>query len=59
MKEAKGGGEPATGREPVTVLLPAELAGRLRSFCREMKVSQDVVVERALIEYFHEGDVSH
>jgi len=51
--------EEGGAREQVTVSLPAEVAERLRGFCREMRISPDVVVERALIEYFHEGDVSH
>lgn len=46
-------------RERVTVDLSPEVAQRLRAFCRELKVAPDLVVERALIEYFREGDVSH
>jgi len=52
---AKGNGE----REPVTVTLPAGLVDRLKEFCREYRVTQDMVVERALVEYFREGDMSH
>jgi len=57
-----------TGREkgngerdpvPVTVTLPAALADQLREFCRNYRVTRDIVVERALIEYFREGDMSH
>ena len=53
----KGNGE----REPVpvTVTLPAALADRLKEFCRNCRVTRDIVVERALIEYFREGDMSH
>ena len=57
-----------TGREkgngerdpvPVTVTLPAALADQLMEFCRNYRVTRDIVVERALIEYFREGDMSH
>jgi hypothetical protein len=53
----KGNGE----REavPVTVTLPAPLADQLKEFCRTYRVTRDIVVERALIEYFREGDMSH
>jgi hypothetical protein len=53
----KGNGE----REavPVTVTLPAVLADQLKEFCRTYRVTRDIVVERALIEYFREGDMSH
>jgi hypothetical protein len=40
-------------------MLPAELHQTLAEFCREQKVSRDLVVERALTEYFREGDMSH
>ena len=55
--EEKGNGE----REPVsvTVTLPATLVDQLKEFCRNCRVSRDIVVERALIEYFREGDMSH
>ena len=43
----------------VTVTLPAALADRLKEFCRNCRVPRDIVVERALIEYFREGDMSH
>jgi len=51
----KGNGQ----REPVTVTLPAEQVDRLKEFCREYRVTPDQVVERALAEYFREGDMSH
>jgi len=53
----KGNGE----RDPVlvTVTLPAVLADQLKEFCRNCRVTRDIVVERALIEYFREGDMSH
>ncbi|GAB4239221.1 MAG: hypothetical protein OHK0028_16950 [Deltaproteobacteria bacterium] len=53
--ESKGNGN----REPVTVTLPTALADRLKEFCREFRVTPDKVMERALIEYFREGDMSH
>ncbi len=58
----KTGGEKENGeREPVsvTVTLPSVLVDRLKEFCRNCRVPQDIVVERALIEYFREGDMSH
>ena len=53
----QGNGE----REPVsvTVTLPAVLADQLKEYCRNYRVTRDIVVERALIEYFREGDMSH
>jgi hypothetical protein len=47
------------GREQITFSLPAELAETLRAFCRDKRVTPDMVVERALAEYFREGDMSH
>jgi predicted transcriptional regulator len=58
----KTGGEMGNGeREPVsvTVTLPADLVDRLKEFCRNCRVTRDIVVERALGEYFREGDMSH
>ncbi|MEW6720980.1 MAG: hypothetical protein AB1346_11070 [Thermodesulfobacteriota bacterium] len=57
---ADEGGDNGSSR-PVTVSvrLPAELAGRLEQFCREYRVTPDRVVERALEDYFREGDMSH
>ena len=58
----KTGGEKGIGERepvPVTVTLPAELADQLMEFCRNCRVPRDIVVERALIEYFREGDMSH
>ncbi len=59
MKEEGDGKKAAEGRARVTVTLPAQLHRALADFCREKKVSQDLVVERALTEYFREGDMSH
>ena len=55
--EEKGNGE----REPVsvTVTLPAAVVDQLNEFCRNCRVTRDIVVERALVEYFREGDMSH
>jgi len=58
----KTGGEKGNGERepvPVTVTLPAVLADQLKEFCRNYRVTRDIVVERALIEYFREGDMSH
>ena len=54
-KRSRGNGE----RETITVSLSPEIAERLAAFCREMKIAPDLVVERALADYFREGDVSH
>ncbi|MGB5994379.1 MAG: hypothetical protein WBG20_03075 [Candidatus Deferrimicrobiaceae bacterium] len=59
MSEAGGGKKPERERKQVTVTLPVELHEKLSEFCREMKVSPDLVVERALTDYFREGDMSH
>ena len=59
MKESKGGSPDRGKRERITVSLPAEIAAQLSSFCREKEVSPDRVVERALADYFREGDMSH
>ena len=58
----KAGGKKGNGaREPVpvTVTLPAALVDQLTEFCRNCRVTREIVVERALIEYFREGDMSH
>jgi hypothetical protein len=58
----KTGGEKENGeREPVsvTLTLPSALVDQLKEFCRSYRVTRDIVVERALIEYFREGDMSH
>ena len=59
MSEAGEGKRTERERKQVTVTLPAELHLTLAEFCREHKVSRDLVVERALREYFREGDMSH
>ncbi len=59
MSESGRKGKTTGQREKVDVTLPVELHAKLSEFCREKKVSPDLVVERALTEYFREGDVSH
>jgi len=60
MSGEPGGAKRGNGRrEPVTVTLPAELVDQLKDFCREYRVTPDQVVERALADYFREGDMSH
>jgi hypothetical protein len=59
MSEAGEGKRPERERKQVTVTIPAELHQTLAEFCRGNKVSRDLVVERALMEYFREGDMSH
>ena len=61
MSGKTGGVKGNGGREPVsvTVTLPAALVDQLKEFCRNCRVTQDIVVERALGEYFREGDMSH
>ncbi len=58
-KGTRNEGGAQAGREPITVHIPSDLAGTLAEFCREKKVAPDRVVERALVEYFREGDMSH
>lgn len=45
--------------ETITVRLPREIADRLEQFRLEHGLTSDTVVERALREYFREGDMSH
>jgi len=61
MGEKTGGEKENGGREPVTVTvtLPSALVDQLQEFCRSYRVTRDIVVERALVEYFREGDMSH
>jgi len=54
-----GGDERERPRETLTVTVPEEILDRLTAFCREYGVTADQVVERALEEYFREGDMSH
>ena len=57
MSGKTGNGERET--VPVTVALPAPLVDQLTEFCRNCGVTREIVVERALIEYFREGEMSH
>ncbi len=59
MTPENGGTRKDDGHREVSVRLREEIASRLESFCREKNVPADRVVERALIEYFREGDMSH
>lgn len=59
MSEKTRGKKGNGGREPLAVTLPAALVDQLREFCRECRVTPDMVVERALVEYFREGEMSH
>lgn len=59
MSGKTGGERETTERIPVTVTLPEAIADRLKDFCREFRVTPDKVIERALVEYFREGDMSH
>ncbi len=59
MKDPRNPGPVPLAREPVTVTLPVDLVRTLKDFCREYRVEADIVAERALIEYFREGDMSH
>ena len=61
MSGKTGGKAGDVERDPVsvTVTLPAALADQLKEFCRNCRVTRDIVVERALVEYFREGDMSH
>jgi predicted transcriptional regulator len=61
MSGKKNEGTENGGREPisVTVTLPSELVDQLKEFCRNCRVTRDIVVERALVEYFREGEMSH
>jgi hypothetical protein len=59
---SKGGSErkmERPGRGKLTVTLPAGLVEQLRTFCNEKGVKPGRVVERALIEYFREGEMCH
>ena len=58
-KKNRGTGNGEREPVPVTVTLPAALADQLKEFCRNCRVTRDIVVERALGEYFREGDMSH
>lgn len=59
MSEERTGRKENGEREPVTVLLPTELVSTLNQFCKNYRVLPEQVVERALVEYFREGDMSH
>ncbi len=56
VRDRKGG---VDRRQSVTFRILPEIVELLDAFCREKNVPPDRVVERALIEYFREGDMSH
>jgi hypothetical protein len=58
MNFDKGKREKET-RGSLTVHLPVEIIERLEQFCRDRGVAADTAVERALRDYFREGDMSH
>jgi hypothetical protein len=59
MSATAAGSDGRGERGPVTVLLPKETVDRLMQYCIDHRVTPDEVVERALLEYFREGDMSH
>ena len=61
MSGKTGGEKGNSDRDPVsvTVTLPSGMVNRLTEYCRNCRVTRDIVVERALGEYFREGDMSH
>ena len=61
MSGKTGGEKGSAEREPelVTVTLPSALVDQLKEFCRNCRVPRDIVIERALVEYFREGEMSH
>jgi hypothetical protein len=59
MSEERTGRKESGEREPITFLLPADLVSTLKQFCKDYRVMPERVVERALVEYFREGDMSH
>lgn len=59
MSRLRKDGKDREGRRDVTVSLPAEIVETLQAFCREKGVPPDLVVERALVEYFREGEMCH
>jgi hypothetical protein len=59
MSEKTTGSRGDGRRGTVTLTLPSEMIDRLTQFCRDYRLTPDDVVERALEEYFREGDMSH
>lgn len=59
MSATAAGNEGKGERGTLTVLLPRETVDRLLQFCADYGLTPDDVVERALQEYFREGDMSH
>ncbi len=59
MNEGGAKTKGSDGQRDLSVRIRADLAEQLESFCREKKIPAGRVVERALIEYFREGEMSH
>jgi hypothetical protein len=59
MTGAIRGNRSEDGREQLVLWLPTALLETLMEFCRDKRVAPELVVERALVEYFREGDMSH
>ena len=59
MSAMAAGSDEQGERRPLTVVLPWETVDRLTQYCLDYRVTPDEVVERALTEYFREGDMSH
>ncbi len=59
MSGKTGGERETTERIPVTVTLPPALVEQMKEFCHHCRVTQDTVVEHALMDYFREGEMSH
>lgn len=55
-KDLTGGND---RRERVTFQLLPEIVELLDAFCKDKNVPPHLVVERALVEYFREGEMSH
>lgn len=56
MGKKRGGGEEKVKIETV---ISRDIHRRLMDFCSEQEIEPSIVVERALEEYFHMGDIAH
>lgn len=59
MSAMEAGSDGQGERGPLTVRLPPVTIDRLRQYCLDRHVTPDEVVDRALLEYFRVGDMSH
>lgn len=55
VRKKRGNEEKVT----LEIQLSRYLFSRLTDFCRDQKIEASTVVERALEEYFHMGDIGH